>query len=413
MRIGLKHIGTTALVSAIMIGPGTISSVLNAGSLYGVRLLWAVLLSAIVLTTVAYLVGKVTIVTGLTTFELMDRHVLRGLGKVVAYVQVPTHVAVITAAAATLAHVGGMIFHVSNQLVILSLLAAVSLALWIWAGGFRWLRRLTTGLVLAMAAVFAALVVSMRWDPGAVAQGLVPSLPGGGSEGLLVTMGIVGGASGSAVLLILPYQVKASRLGTADIRRLAWDAVIFMGVAFGVVSLAVMGVGAAISQGEGIRNATRAFGLLATHWNPAVGWIFLLGLFAAVWTSACGPCYTPPLLLADVMDWRGPDGARIVEADPHKDTRFRVVASLTMLSWLLCPVVARWMEPFHLLMLSLGVLNLSVPLLVGVFVYAGSSRRIMGEHTVGWPVRALGSLAFVFSWWGVVNFVRFLVGFLI
>jgi len=141
-----------------------------------------------------------------------------------------------------------------------------------------------------------------------------------------------------------------------------------------------------------------------------VGWVFLLGLFAAVWTSASGPCYTPPLLLADVLDWRGKDGTRIVDADPHRDVRFRVIASATMLSWLLCPLVARLMPPFHLLMLSLGILNLSVPLLVAVFLYAGSSRRIMGEHTVGIPVKVLGGAAFVFSWWGVVKFVQFVVG---
>lgn len=195
MRENRKAVGTTALAGAILIGPGSVVAALNAGALYGERLLWAVALSAVVAAAVGYLAAKVAAVTGLTSFQMLDRHVLGGLGRLTAYVQIPVHVLAVMCVACTLADVLEAMLPGLPGMFTLTALLGLSLYAWVWAGDFGWVRRFTAVLVLSMAVTFVGIAASLRWLPGHL-NGLVPWLPEG-KPGFLVVMGLVGGSSGS------------------------------------------------------------------------------------------------------------------------------------------------------------------------------------------------------------------------
>ncbi len=402
-----RVIGTTALASAIIIGPGTAVSCLNAGAQFGLGLLWAVALSGVAAASMGYIVGRVTIATGQTTFGLLDDHIRPGTGALVAYIEVAAHVFAIIAGAYTLADALSALIGRPHW-VGLAFLLPVTLLLWVWVGGYQHLRRVLAVGVLAMVGVFAAVLLFSDAPAGTV-EG--PAAAWWGSQaGLLALMGIIGGAGGDAMLVFLPYQVKAGGLRHPDVRRLGADAIVFLGVAFATVSLCILLVGGLISDGAPIWDTLKAAQLVGGLWGPTARGVFLVGLASLAWTTTAGASFCPGLLLSDVRRWRDGDGGLLIESDPHRDRRFRIVTTLMVLAWLVALPLARVVRPYYVLMLSLGVINLLVPPMLLVVLLVGRSRRVMGDLRLGPALLALGGVALLFTSVGFLGTVRFLIG---
>lgn len=307
----LSNMGPTWLAGAIAVGPATIGALVTAGASFDYALLWVVVLSAVMGTTAQYLAMRLGLLTEAGIVSNVEEH----LGEAWAWLLVAD-----TVLAAGVA-----------QLVIMKTVASVSAVFWtdllavlgvsgpglsavFWAvlwgsvlavglafGGYRFAQLGAKVVVSLVVLLFVASLAVVPIDFGAAATGLIPSIPAG-VGGALTAAGILGGAVHIALVTMQSYTMRA-RGWTDEHSDLALlDVGASMFVAFGVASLAIFLVAAAVlSDPElGVVGATQALGPIA---GPAAKWLFFAGLVGAAVTTLGGNTPVPAYLIADKMNW--------------------------------------------------------------------------------------------------------------
>ena len=71
----MAFIGPASMLCSTSMGPGTASSCIQAGSMFGYDLLWAIVLSGIMCGGVAYIGAKATALSGKDVFELIRERI--------------------------------------------------------------------------------------------------------------------------------------------------------------------------------------------------------------------------------------------------------------------------------------------------------------------------------------------------
>jgi Mn2+/Fe2+ NRAMP family transporter len=167
-------------------------------------------------------------------------------------------------------------------------------------GGFRLFERAMGAAIALMFVTVAATAVLLAPDLSGVARGLlVPSLPGG-TEGLVWTLALIGGVGGTLTILAYGYWIREEgRSSLADLRLCRID------LACGYVVTAFFGaamvmIGSTIEvEGSGTGLVVALAERLGERLGPAGRQAFLLGAWAAVFTSLLGVWQAVPLLFAD------------------------------------------------------------------------------------------------------------------
>ena len=314
-----SEMGPTWLAGAIAVGPATMGALVTAGASFDYTLLWVVVLSAVMGATAQYLAMRL----GLLTEAGIVSAVEDNLGSAWAWLLVAD-----TVIAAGLA-----------QLVIMKTLAGVSaeitglspvtwavawgviLALGLAGGGYNYAELGAKVLVTLVVLLFVASLFVVPIDFGAAAAGLVPAVPAG-VEGALLAAGILGGAVHIALVTMQSYTMRAREWTTDDSKLALLDVGASMLVAFGIASLAIFLVAAAVLSDPSLTTVGAANAL-----GPLVGtnaqWLFLLGLWGAAVTTLGANTVVPPYLIADKMGW---------DRDTE-DTRYRVtIAAFALIS---------------------------------------------------------------------------------
>jgi Mn2+/Fe2+ NRAMP family transporter len=213
-------------------------------------------------------------------------------------------------------------------------------------------------------------------------------------------------------MLFYPYQVKAAGFKKEDLPVMRWDNIMFLGVAFSLISVSVLLAGSALHApgAAPVQNAIQAANALAPIGGSAAKWLFSLGFFAVVWSTAVSPCFGTGYYVADLLNFKtkGDEEKALIDGDIHSDTRFKILSGLTMVSWLLGPLVAKVVAPFIVIMIAMGILNLFTPFIIASLFYISTSKKIMGKYAIGWFHRLTIAVGFAFSIVGVWSFISFL-----
>jgi Mn2+/Fe2+ NRAMP family transporter len=180
-----------------------------AGATFGYELIWAVVIGVGGIITYAEMCGRVAVVSQRAVFDAVRERLGFGLGLVsLVAAQV---VNLLTLAA----EVGGMAL--ALQLLsdlpyrALIVLAVPALAIAIWTVPFDWLERIF-GYVGLLLLVFVVAAMKLNPDWSAVANGFVPSLPGGDTAVYLYfVVGLIGAAT-------VPYEVYFYSSGAIEER---------------------------------------------------------------------------------------------------------------------------------------------------------------------------------------------------
>lgn len=128
----------------------------------------------------------------------------------------------------------------------------------------------------------------------------IPTIPDGG---LGWTLGVMGGVGGTVTLLSYGYWIKEQ--GRVSLNALK-DCHLDLGLGYAVSSLfgmAMIVIGSQLpTQGKGDAVAVALGQVLSSQVSPFLGWLFLLGFWAAVFSSLLGVWQGVPYLFADF--WR-------------------------------------------------------------------------------------------------------------
>jgi len=370
------------LVAATGVGAGDLSTAGFAGAQLGLAVAWAILLGAVMKLAITEALARYQIATGNTALEGAVLALGRPLIVLFLLYLVPWTYVV----AAALMNAAGV---TANSLVPLTEDAVLGKRLWgaglslvglglVWFGGFRLFERAMSVAIGVMFVSTIATAALLKPDVGALIRGLlVPTIPRAGGEGLIWTVALLGGVGGTVTILCYSYWMReAGRTGREHLRSARIDAAIGYGLT-GLFGVAMLVIASGVESTD--RRGTGLILLLAERLREPLGEIgrtaFLVGAFAAVYSSLLGCWQAIPYLYADLWNIarRGPNAA--LEAVNTRGIVYRTAMVLIAT----VPMLGLAMS-FKAAQQAYAVLGaLFVPALAGTLLWMTTGRKRMGE----------------------------------
>ena len=307
-------LGPAFVAAVAYIDPGNFATNFSAGARFGYTLAWVVVAANLMAMLVQYLSAKTGVATGRDLPELcrqyLPRAVSRGLWVQAELIAMATDLAEFIGAAVGL----NLLFGV--RLLPAGLITAV-VAFGILAleqRGYRRFELAICGLLGIVFLGFAYDLAAVGTDPGAIAAGLVPSLPGG-SDGLLLVAGIIG-ATVMPHVVYLHSALTKSRVHCRDdaerrelLRFQRLDVLIALGAA-GLINLAMLFVAASLFSRAGghaqVNSIQAAHFSLGRMVGGGAALAFAVALLASGLSSSSVGTYAGQVVMQGFIDRRIP-----------------------------------------------------------------------------------------------------------
>jgi len=365
----LKAIGPGALVAAAFVGPGTVTTASVIGAEYAYLLVWTIAFSILATIVLQEMSARLGLITQEGLGEAFRNEFDNPLPRTISVALVVSAIGIGTAAFQTGNIVGGAaglstITGISENVwgPIMGLVAAGLL----WTGNYKLIERVFIGLVGVMGAAFLLNAVMVRPDVGALAGGLVPTVPDGSAY---LIAGLVGTTVVGYNLFLHASTVQERWDGASDLAECRADT-IGMIVVGGLITTAIVVTAAAVfPAGTEIENV----GAMADQLEPVFGGyaltFFSIGLFAAGFTSAMSAPLAGAYATAGALGW---------ERD-LTSTRFRAIW-MTILG---IGIVFSALDynPIQVIVFAQVANGLLLPILAVFLIYAMNNRDLLGEYT--------------------------------
>jgi Mn2+/Fe2+ NRAMP family transporter len=394
------------LVAATGVGAGDLLTASLAGSRFGLTLLWAAWVGALLKWFLNEGVARWQMATGTTLIEgLVARlgpWLQWGFGAYLVVWAFFTGGALVSACGVAGTGILPLSTDLATSKILWGIVHSLVGVLIVLRGGFRAFQRLMmvcTGLMFVAVILTAAL---LRPDLDAMLAGLtIPSIPSAPSaSGTAYTFGVLGGVGGTVTLLSYGYWIRergrTGARGAAE-SRIDLAAGYAMTAVFG---LAMIVVGSRVTLAQGPTAALELAGQLAVALGPAGKWIFLVGFWAAVFSSLLGVWQSVPYLFVDLVTTR-----RAVPARPAAPRQGAYRGFLLYLGTV--PMVLLWttLERAQLLYAVFGALFM--PLLAVTLLVVNNQTAWVGPGLRNrWVTNtALGATLAFFAWvgWGALR----------
>jgi len=313
VRGSVALLGPAFVAAVAYIDPGNFATNFSAGAAYGYALAWVIVVANLMAMLVQYLSAKVGVATGRDLPELCRAHLRRpvclGLWVQAELIAMATDLAEFVGAAVGL----NLLFHV--PLPVAGLMTAV-VAFGILALDQRGYRRFELAITALLAIVFCGFgydLVAVGADPGGIAAGLVPDLPGGS---LLLAAGIIG-ATVMPHVVYLHSALTKSRVSCRDdaerrelLRFQRLDVVIALGGA-GLVNLLMLFVAASLfhrtgAGGAGVGSIEAAHGGIARLAGGGAALAFAVALLSSGLSSSSVGTYAGQVVMQGFIGRRVP-----------------------------------------------------------------------------------------------------------
>jgi Mn2+/Fe2+ NRAMP family transporter len=386
------------LVAATGVGAGDLLTASLAGSRFGLTLLWAAWVGAVLKWFLNEGIARWQMATGMT---LLEGWITR-LGAWVRWVFGAYLIAWAVFTGGALASACGVagtgllpLGDSGTSKIVWGVVHSLLGLLIVWRGGFRTFQRfmaVCTGLMFA-SVVFTA--VLLRPDLGAMLPSLtIPSIPSS-PAGTAYTLGVLGGVGGTVTLLSYGYWIReGGRAGVTGVAQSRID--LAAGYAMtAIFGLAMIVVGSRVALRQGPTAALELAGQLAIALGPAGKWIFLVGFWAAVFSSLLGVWQSAPYLFADLVT---PGGSATAQQDGVARPAYR--GFLLFIATI--PLVLLWttLERAQLLYAVFG--SLFMPLLALTLLVMNNRTAWVGRaFRTGWVTNVVLVLTLgLFAWIG-------------
>lgn len=388
-----RLLGPGIVAAATGVGAGDLVATLIAGSMFGYALLWAAVAGTLLKISLAEAVGRWALATDRTIFDgwaslgpswfsgrLNWASLYFGVYVVIwGFVYGAT---AMTASALPLAALFDSTALGFDLKVWAMICGGVGLVL-VWFNRYPVFEKLMTGLVAVMFVTVVGLAIIVVPDLPAMAQGLVPGLPEGSA---IYTLGLIGGVGGTITLAAYGYWIgEKGWRGPGWMRIMRLDNRVGYAVT-GIFVVAMLIVGAELLHASGIALSRGERGLLdldevlRERFGDVVGVMFLVGFFAASFSSLVGVWHGVSLMFADFwahVCQRTSDKASKGEGSP---------AFRSYLLWLTFPpMILLFMDRPFSLIVAYGVLGaFFMPFLALTLVWLLNSERTPKAWRSGW-----------------------------
>ncbi len=301
-----RIIGPGLAVAATGVGAGDLATAAFCGGALGIGVLWAVPLGAALKFVLTEGLARWQLVSGETLLE----GVLSRAPRPVAWLFLAYLLSWSWFVGSALVSACGVATHAlvpvfddpaRAKLVwgALGSLAGLGLA---WFGGYRWLERAMGGAVALMTVTVLVTAASLAPTPAELARGLfVPRLPPSDAA-LGWTVALIGGVGGTLTILCYGYWItERGRTSPRDLAATRIDLAVGYAVT-ALFGLAMVVIGSTVRvEGGGARLVVELGDRLETTLGPLARLAFLVGAFAAVFSSLLGVWQAVPYLFADSL----------------------------------------------------------------------------------------------------------------
>ncbi|WP_267243141.1 Nramp family divalent metal transporter [Streptomyces sp. PR69] len=391
-----KYIGPGIVVAATGVGAGDLVATLIAGSRFGYTLLWAAVIGCLVKISLAEAAGRWHLATGRTLFEGW-----RTLGRwttvyFAIYVVVWGFVYGATAMSSSALPIVAL-FPDGPGLKTWAVITGLTGLVFVWFNRYAVFEKVMTVLVGVMFLVVVYLAIRVSPDLGATLAGLAPALPDGS---LLYTLGLIGGVGGTITMAAYGYWVNAKGwrdAGWMKVMRLD-NRVAYLTTGIFVIAMLVVGAellhASQLALTKGDRGLIDLGAVLEDRFGGATAKLFLIGFFAASFSSLIGVWHGVSLLFADFVRRlraaRGEGGGGEGGGGEGEGGTAAVAAERSLpfrayLLWLTFPPIALLFldKPFGLVV-AYGVLGAAfMPFLALTLVWLLNSSRTPAEWRNG------------------------------
>ena len=378
------------------IGTGSVTSMIVAGSTYGMSLLWVLFLSCLFSGALIYAFGNYAIVTGETALYSFKKHLKFG-----------RPIAILIIAGVTFGQWNSLmgILGISSNIIFemlalyspslndykyeLVLAIAVSVISIMYAimliGMYSLFEKILVMFVSCMGISFVFSLLVVHPMPAEVAAGFVPSIPEV-EGGKMMVAAFVGTTMAAATFLSRPLFIQGKGWGMENQKQQKKDAFVAAFLVF-VISASVMAVahGALFHEGKKITHVLDMVNALEPIAGKTALTVFFFGTLAAGLSSVFPCLLIAPLLIADY---------RLGKLDT-KSTQFKTITGIACLVALIIPVFG--FNPIKGQILS-QVFNVFVlPLVIIGILVVINKRELMKEHAPGKFLNLMLGLALLFA----------------
>ncbi|WP_232284513.1 Nramp family divalent metal transporter [Bacillus timonensis] len=402
----LSYIGPGIVVAATGVGAGDLIMASIAGVNYGLMLLWAVFVGAIIKFILSEGIGRMYLATGKTF--LQSWHSLGWVATSYFWGYAILFGIIYGAAAPTVCGMVLAALFPGTPVWLGAIISSVAGFILVWFGRYNLLERIMMGFVGLMFITVVGSAIIILASANDVTYQVIPSVPKGSFTTIL---GLIGGVGGSITLACYGYWLQAKGWkGKSWIATMKVD----NGVAYtvtGIFAVAIMiiaaellfGTGTTINGNQGLLGLADAYG---KRFGNIARWVLLVGFYGAVFTSVLGPWHGISYLFADfvrIVRNKGKENNELNQPISEKDPAYR-----TYLTWMTFPpmLLLLFNEPVAVVFiygilgaifmpaLSLGLLyllnskqidsvyrnrkanNLFLVLIILLFVYLGGSELL-------------------------------------
>ncbi|MBX6360859.1 MAG: Nramp family divalent metal transporter [Acidobacterium ailaaui] len=378
------------------IGTGSVTSMIVAGSSFGMQLLWVLLLSCVFSGVLIFAYGHYTLVTGETALFGFKHHIKGGKWIAILIILGIT-IGQWNSLTGILGICSNMIYEVfllyfpsiqrlQYQFVLgIAIFIVIVFYLLLLVGKYSFFEKILVIFVSIMGLSFIISLFFVFPHPVDIIHGLIPRIPHI-KGGMMLTAAFVGTTMAAATFLSRPLFVKGKGWTINDLKKQKHDAVVAAILIF-IVSGSIMTVacGALYYQGKVV---THVLDMVNTV-DPIAGrfaiFIFVFGTLSAGFSSIFPCLMIAPLLLADYQEG-------ILDTSSKQ---FRIITAIASIVALLIPVLGR--NPVQAQILT-QVFNVFVlPLVVIGIIILGNRSRLMGKYKFNLFVNILLVLALIFS----------------
>ncbi len=364
------------------IGTGSVTSMIVAGSTYGMQLLWVLLLSCIFSGVLMFAYGNYTLITGETALYSFKKHIKGGkllailiiIG--ISFGQWNSLMGILGISANLIFEIFSIYFPqlAGHKYLAVLIIAVVIIGIMyslLLVGKYTFFEKILVIFVTIMGLSFILSLFLVFPLPIDVIKGLVPSVPNV-VGGKMMVAAFVGTTMAAATFLSRPLFVKGKGWTIANLKQQKKDSIIAAILIF-FISGSVMAVacGALFHQGHPV---TKVLDMVNTL-EPIAG-RFALALFffgtLSAGLSSIFPCLLiAPLLIADYQSGKLDTNSR----------QFRLITAVASIVALIVPIFGA--NPIQMQILS-QVFNVFVlPIVVLGIILLVNNKKIMGQYKTG------------------------------
>jgi Mn2+/Fe2+ NRAMP family transporter len=392
----LALLGPGFITAATVLGPGSITVSSRIGATLEYSVLWVMVIIAVFMSTFTVIAGKIGVLNDRSLLSVVRNEYGGWLAILIGIT-----VFLICGGFQTGNNIGvGLAFDAmfGGGIPLWASICLVLALIFIWTSTnfYQVLEKIMVLMVILMIIAFIGNLFVIPLDFGRMAAGFVPSVPENWALVIAVTGTSlsVAGAAGQA------YMVQGKGWKPQDLKQSNASAVIGIIMLAGLTAIIIITSAAVLApQGVQVTNALS----MAVQLEPLLGsfakWLFLLGLFAASFSSFIANAVLGGMMLSDGFGW----------GKTLNDRSVKILSTILLVGSTMLAVFVQ-ANPVELLTVAQASTVLGTPLLAIVLFLLGNNKNVVRGHRNGVLTNIIAVLAIAWLLYLSYNQLMNLIG---